>query len=131
MYAYLSHYFFILIISVLVIRPYKITFIPALFIMLFGTFAMIIVTYAPLVFLYELFVPEKQTKKMEIDGQPTEEELEAEEKMLETPEADAAAQAKADALEKGSQGARDLENFDGESGISGEQMMQDDDISGQ
>lgn len=51
--------------------------------------------------------------------------------MLETPEADAAAQAKADALEKGSQGARDLENFDGESGISGEQMMQDDDISGQ
>lgn len=48
LYAYLSHYFFILIISVLIIRPYKITFIPALFIMLFGTFALIIVTYAPL-----------------------------------------------------------------------------------
>jgi len=43
--------------------------------------------------------------------------------MLEVPEADAAAQAKADAIEKGSQGARDLENYDGESGISGEQMM--------
>lgn len=54
--------------------------------------------------------------------------MEAEEKMLEVPEADAAARAKAEAIEKGSQGARDLENFDGESGISGEQMMEDDDI---
>jgi len=132
LYAYLSHYFFILVISVLVIRPYKFTFIPALCIMLFGTFAALIVTYAPRVFRYELFVPEKETKKMEIDGdKPVEEELEAEDQMLETPEADAAARAKAEAIEKGSQGARDLENFDGESGISGEQMMQDDDLISQ
>lgn len=68
LYAYLSHYFYILIISVLVVRPYKITFIPALFIMLFGTFFIIFITYAPLLFLYELIVPEKPTKKMEIDG---------------------------------------------------------------
>merc|ERR1719243_558615 len=38
LYAYLSHSFFILVLSVLLIRPYNIEFIPALFIMLFGTF---------------------------------------------------------------------------------------------
>lgn len=59
LYAYVSHYFFILILSVLVVRPYKITFIPALFIMLFGTFLLIFLTYWPLNFLYGLVVPEK------------------------------------------------------------------------
>ena len=36
MYSYLSHYFFILIISVSIVRPYKMEFIPALFTMFFG-----------------------------------------------------------------------------------------------
>jgi len=37
LYAYVSHYFFILILSVGIIRPYKLGFIPAFFIMFFGT----------------------------------------------------------------------------------------------
>ena len=37
LYAYVSHYFFILLISVLVVRPYKISFLNALFLMFFGT----------------------------------------------------------------------------------------------
>jgi len=57
MFAYLSHYFFILLISVLVIRPYKIDFMPALFLMFFGCQLMIFMTYVPLNFLYELAFP--------------------------------------------------------------------------
>lgn len=66
LYAYLSHYFFILIISVLLIRPYNIEFIPALFIMLFGTFILIFATYWPLNALYELAFPPKETKPLDI-----------------------------------------------------------------
>lgn len=62
LYAYLSHYFFILIISVLLVRPYQIGFIPALFIMLFGTFFLIFITYWPLNALYELAYPPKETQ---------------------------------------------------------------------
>lgn len=66
LYAYLSHYFFILILSVLVIRPYKIKFIPALFIMLIGTNLLIFLTYVPLNFLYELISPPKKTKAADL-----------------------------------------------------------------
>lgn len=68
LYAYVSHYFFILIISVGIIRPYKIGFIPAFFIMMFGTEFLIFATYIPLNFIYELIVPPKQTKKMDVDS---------------------------------------------------------------
>ena len=61
---------------------------------------MIFLTYVPLNFLYELIVPPKETKKMELDP----EDMEGEEL---TPEE--AAQQKADAIEKG-EGAVDLEN---------------------
>jgi len=66
LYAYVSHYFFILILSVMIIRPYKIGFIPALFIMIFGTALLILITYLPLNWLYELCFPPKETKKMEL-----------------------------------------------------------------
>mmetsp|Transcript_12709 Transcript_12709/g.21410 ORF Transcript_12709/g.21410 Transcript_12709/m.21410 type:complete len:384 (-) Transcript_12709:73-1224(-) len=72
LYAYVSHYFFILIISVMIIRPYKVNFIPALFIMLFGTFFLIFATYYPLNFMYELVFPPKETKKLETDLTPEE-----------------------------------------------------------
>jgi len=105
LYAYVSHYFFILLLSVLVIRPYKIAFIPALFIMLFGCQLMIFLTYVPLNFLYELIVPPKPTKAAELLS-PTEEEQMA-----------ARAQGKADAIEKQDGAAIDLEaeNQDGAS----------------
>lgn len=69
LYAYLSHYFFILIISVMIIRPYSIEFIPALFLMLFGTFFLIFITYWPLNALYELAFPPKETKPLDITAE--------------------------------------------------------------
>lgn len=63
LYAYVSHYFFILVIGVFIVRPYKISFIGAFFLMFFGTFLCIYATYIPLVLLMELCFPEKETKK--------------------------------------------------------------------
>ena len=68
LYAYVSHYFFIIILSATIIRPYKLNFIPAFFIMMFGTEFLIFATYIPLNFIYELIVPPKQTKKMDVDS---------------------------------------------------------------
>jgi hypothetical protein len=70
LYAYLSHYFFILVISVTLVRPYHIGFIPALFLMLFGTFLLIFLTYWPLNALYECLFPPKKT--IAADGSPEE-----------------------------------------------------------
>lgn len=74
LYAYVSHYFFILILSVMVVRPYKLTFIPALFIMLFGTLFLIFITYVPLNYIYELIIPPKETKKLDTNLTPEEAE---------------------------------------------------------
>merc|ERR1719213_1235236 len=73
LYAYLSHYFFILIISVMIIRPYNIEFMPALFIMLFGTFFLIFITYWPLNALYQLAYPPKETKPADTTAEEAEE----------------------------------------------------------
>lgn len=100
LYAYVSHYFFILIISVMIVRPYKIGFIPAFFLMLFGTEFLIFATYIPLNFLYELCVPPKETKAAASD-----EEIKAEAALQ---EAEQKAAAKAAAIE-GGKGAIDLE----------------------
>ena len=75
LYAYLSHYFFILLLSVLVVRPYKMTFMPAFFTMFFGTQLAIFLTYVPLNFIYELAIPPKETKKLDINA--NEEEVKA------------------------------------------------------
>jgi hypothetical protein len=111
LYAYVSHYFFILILSVMIIRPYKINFIPALFIMLFGTFFLIFVTYWPLNFIYELIVPPKETKKMDTDLTP--EEAQLKEKMEEQQ------QMEEELVKAKENGAVDLENAsdDRESGL--------------
>jgi len=57
----------------MIVRPYKIGFIPALFLMLFGCNLLIFLTYVPLNYVYELVVPPKQTKKLEF--QPENEEM--------------------------------------------------------
>jgi len=101
MYAYLSHYFFIILFGVFVIRPYHIDFVPGVALMFFGTQALIMLTYIPLNYLYELVFPPKPTKKMELD-EKTPEQIE-EEKERE------AAAAKARAIENG-EAAVDLEN---------------------
>ena len=60
LYAYISHYFFIIIIAVMIIRPYKITFLPALVLEIVLTNATIIVSYIILDFVYGMFVTPKQ-----------------------------------------------------------------------
>ena len=111
LYAYVSHYFFILLISVMIVRPNHMEFIPALFLMFFGCQLMIAVTYIPLNFLYELIIPPKPTKAMELKPEGAEaEKKEAAEK----------ANAKAEAIEGKGQPAIDLEaeNVDKDSNAS-------------
>lgn len=59
LYAYLSHYLWIILIAVFIIRPYKIDFLPAVFIEVFLTNFAILFTYSILNFFYELAVPPK------------------------------------------------------------------------
>lgn len=63
LYAYLSHYFFIVLISTFVIRPYKIDLIPAIVINLLCTNAIILLSYLILNFFYELVVPPKSAEQ--------------------------------------------------------------------
>lgn len=63
LYAYLSHYFFIILIAVGIVRPYKIDFVPALFLEMFLTNVAILITYSILNFFYELAFPPKQKDK--------------------------------------------------------------------
>lgn len=59
LFAYLSHYFFIIVIAVMIIRPYKITFIPALVIEYFLTNTVVLVTFIIFDFLWKLVFPGK------------------------------------------------------------------------
>lgn len=59
LYAYVSHYLFIILIAVLIIRPYKISFVPALFINMILTNVIILSTYALFAFIYGLIFPKK------------------------------------------------------------------------
>ena len=59
LYAYLSHYFFIIVIAVGIVRPYKIEFIPALFLEVLLTNVCILVSYSMLNFGYEMVMPAK------------------------------------------------------------------------
>ena len=103
LFAYLSHYTFIIFLSVMVVRPYKLTFPQAFCVMFFGTFILIIATYIPLNALYELVFPPKEHKAMDLDDEGEMGEMTPEQ------EAAAAAAAKADAIEKGD-AAQDLED---------------------
>ena len=63
LYAYLSHYFFIIVINVGIVRPYKLDFLPALAINLILTNAIILVSYMILNFFYELAFPPKSAEQ--------------------------------------------------------------------
>jgi hypothetical protein len=110
LYAYVSHYFFILILSVGIIRPYKLNFIPAFFVMMFGTEFLIFATYIPLNFIYELIVPDKPTKKMDVDSVVDKSDIKAMEN-AELAEQEALAAAKAGKIEGSGEAALDLEDF--------------------
>lgn len=74
LYAYLSHYFFIILIAVMIIRPNKISFIPALGIEIVLTNALILVTYLIFTFFYELVVPPKKKEPATLQDRAEEEE---------------------------------------------------------
>jgi len=65
LYAYLSHYFFIILIAVMIIRPYRISFIPALGLEILLTNLAILITYTIFDAVYTLVVPAKKEKKQE------------------------------------------------------------------
>jgi len=65
LYAYVSHYFFIIMIAVLIIRPYKLTFLQALILEVTLVNFTILVSYLIFNLIYELFVPEKKQASME------------------------------------------------------------------
>ena len=111
LYAYLSHYFWIILLAALVVRPYKLGFPEAFSIMFFGTFILIFATYWPLNFLYELAFPPKEVKAADLDE-------EGEKDLTPEQEAAAAAAAKADALEKGDAPDDMEENIDKQSSAS-------------
>jgi hypothetical protein len=71
LYAYVSHYLWIILIAVLIIRPYKIEFIPALFLNIILTNAIILLSYALFAFLYDLIFPKKSAEAKE-DGDEAE-----------------------------------------------------------
>lgn len=63
LYAYLSHYFFIVVLVVAFVRPYKMAFVPAFFLVFFGTFILIIASYIPIALLLELCFPDEAETK--------------------------------------------------------------------
>lgn len=65
MYAYLSHYFFIIVFAVTIIRPYKITFVWALILEVVLVNLVIILTYLLFDFLWSLCFPRKDKKDKE------------------------------------------------------------------
>ena len=64
MYAYLSHYFFIILFAVLIIRPYQMDFIPALILELVLVNGVILLTYMLFDFLYGLCYPRKTKEEI-------------------------------------------------------------------
>lgn len=77
--------------------------------MMFGTEFLIFATYIPLNFIYELIVPPKPTKKMDVDSVVDKSDIKAMED-AERAEQEALAAAKAAKIEGRGDGALDLEN---------------------
>ena len=65
LYAYVSHYLYIILIAVLIIRPYKISFVPALFLNIIITNVVILSSYALFAFLWGLIFPKKSQEEKE------------------------------------------------------------------
>ena len=63
LYAYLSHYFWIILIAVGIIRPYKMEFLPGLVVMLLLVNILIAVTYAPFILVYDFFFPPPEDRE--------------------------------------------------------------------
>ena len=83
MYAYLSHYLWIILVAVLIIRPYQIPFVPALIIEVLIVNAVIILSYLLIDWLISLCFPRPKTpEQKEKEKKEQEAAKEEEEKAL-------------------------------------------------
>jgi len=62
LYAYVSHYFYIIVVAVAIIRPFKLEFIPALFVEMVLVNGFILVSYALFVSIYIVAFPPDEKK---------------------------------------------------------------------
>lgn len=63
LYAYVSHYFYIIVVAVAIIRPFKLDFIPALFVEMILVNGFILLSYALFVSIYMVAFPEDDDRK--------------------------------------------------------------------
>jgi hypothetical protein len=90
MFAYLSHYFFIILVVVFLIRPYNITYVPTIGILYLIVNIVVLGLYMLFDLLYSLCFPEKTPEEIEKEKKAEEEAKEADEKSLLNEEKDAA-----------------------------------------
>jgi len=65
LYAYVSHYFYIIVVAVAIIRPFKLDFVPALFVEMILVNGFILITYALFVSIYNVAFPPDEKMKQE------------------------------------------------------------------
>lgn len=70
LYAYVSHYFYIIVVAVAIIRPFKLEFIPALFVEMFVVNGFILITYALFVSIYMVAFPPDEKAPREEPAEP-------------------------------------------------------------
>jgi len=63
LYAYVSHYFYIIVVAVAIIRPFKLEFIPALFVEMVIVNGFILLSYALFVSIYIVAFPPEDKKR--------------------------------------------------------------------
>lgn len=71
LYAYVSHYFYIIVVAVAIIRPFKLEFIPALFVEMVLVNGFILLSYALFVSIYMVAFPEEDDKKRQAPPDPS------------------------------------------------------------
>jgi hypothetical protein len=70
MYAYVSHYFYIIVVAVAIIRPFKLDFGSGLAIMLVLVNSFILITYAFFIAVWDLAFPTDLDAEQTIAGDP-------------------------------------------------------------
>lgn len=64
LYAYVSHYFYIILVAVAIIRPFKLEFIPALFVEMLLVNGFILITYSLFVSIYIVAFPDIKKERV-------------------------------------------------------------------
>lgn len=63
LYAYVSHYFYIIVVAVAIIRPFKLEFIPALFVEMVLVNGFILLSYALFISIYIVAFPPDEKRR--------------------------------------------------------------------